>query len=184
MALLALLTSGFIFSGPSYYPQNCNKAYFTGDSCVMICSGKDSCQDSFETPKAKGVQSFIVRCVNGDPACNSLKAFKKPSNSNRNIDIYLMCIGICNSAEEAAESAEYVYCGKCDGIRRKKVNKLTTVNGVAVVLFTNGVAVSRVMNPPAVQSGIINQYDGNELKFFLFIMIFRDNIFVNQPLVV
>jgi len=136
-----------------YYPCKCDERDYRGTTCVLTCSGTDACdRDDLAIPESRTVTSFIVRCVNGNPACNSLDSFIKRAG----LDIYLMCIDSCNSADEAQASATYAYCGKCNSIKSKGVRETTTINGVRVVVFDNGVAVGRDENPRQEYMGIIS----------------------------
>ena len=143
-ALIVLASLTTALAGKRYYyPAGCEKSgYSTTDFCVLICDGKDACEGSLRVPPSS-IKHFIVRCVGGNPSCNSLKEFKNKGS----VKIYLLCIKRCNSAEEASSSARYVYCGDCNNAKSRRVNALTNKNGVQVVIFDNGIALARQERP-------------------------------------
>ena len=141
-ALIVLASLTTALAGKRYYyPAGCEKSgYSTTDFCVLICDGKDACQGSLSVPRSSKIKHFIVRCVGGNPSCNSLKQFQNKGS----VIIYLLCIKKCNSANEAGNSAKYVFCNACNGAKSKGVsNKFSNKNGVPVVIFNNGIALAR-----------------------------------------
>ena len=143
LVVLAILTT--VLASKTYYPEGCEQAsYNTADFCVLICDGKDSCKDRLSVTKSPTIKHFIVRCVRGDPSCTSLGKFRHKGSKT----IYLLCINKCNSAEKAGQSANYVYCERCNSSGKSKgVTSVTTKNGVPVVIFNNHIALTREENP-------------------------------------
>ena len=142
LVVLAILTT--VLAGKTYYPEGCEQAsYNTADFCVLICDGDDACKDNLSVPPSSTIKHFIVRCVRGDPSCTSLGSF---NNKRSGVAIYLLCIEKCNSAEDAANSANYVYCAGdgCNSSGNSKgVSSVTEKNGLPVVIFDNDIALLR-----------------------------------------
>ena len=166
-----LVTPTAIRAGREYYPSNCHLSWFSGTDCVLTCRGKESCKTSVSLPSGSNLKNFVVRCVT-DTACTSLSL----KNKRHGVTIYLMCIPnakSCNSVEGVSKSSSYIYCqgggDECkDKYKNKGVKQTATKNGIAVVIFSNNVAVGRLTSARGKDAGIIS--DPNGPFFILFFL--------------
>ena len=149
--------------GFGYSPSNCmDDRGFRGDTCVVLCDGKDACDNRrINKPASNTVKSVIVRCtgLKDDVPCKGGISF--PGG----VDVYLMCLsGTCDGIdEEYLRDVDYQYCApnECNSAgSSKNIDQVTTQQGVTVVVFNNKVTVGADPNNNKVV-GVVVDCTGN-----------------------